>query len=128
MGGDDITELVHGATGVDLVDCQVRQCVGEKMLQTVRDVLDAPREPRAEAIWFAAPPPVGELVEVLGATRDVTVSAAPGTQFTGLVSSYSRPAHARAGAATAEEAVRLAREAIDALTFVTRVPAARCLP
>jgi biotin carboxylase len=126
MGGDEIWELVHGATGVDLLDCQLRQVIGQKVLHQVRATLATPRPPRAEAIWFATPPPVGELVEVLGADATgatINVAAAPGTVFTGLVSSYCRPASARCGADTAEEAIRLAREAVAGLTFVTRVPA-----
>jgi hypothetical protein len=127
MGGDEIWELVHGATGVDLLDCQLRQVIGHKVLDEVRATLATPRPPRAEAIWFATPPPVGELVEVLGAESAggavVSVAAAPGTVFTGLLSSYARPASARCGAGTAEEAVRLAREAVAGLTFLTRVPA-----
>jgi biotin carboxylase len=127
MGGDEIWELVHGATGVDLIDCQLRQSIGDKVLPHVRDVLAASRPPRAEAIWFATPPPVGELVEVIGAEDAgdavISVTATPGTVFTGLVSSYSRPASARCGAETAAEAVRLAQEKIAGLSFVTRVPA-----
>ncbi len=128
MGGDDITDLVAGATGVDLIDCQVRQVVGEKLLDGVRDLLAKPREARAEAIWFAAPPPVGELVEVTGAEQapepvSITVTAKAGTEFSGLESSYSRPAYARANAPSVEEAVRLAQTAISGLVFVTRVRA-----
>jgi biotin carboxylase len=129
MGGDEIADLVHGATGVDMVDCQVRQCLGERVLPSIRQTLAAPRGPRAEAIWYATPPLSGELVEVQGVGTDttanakVTVSAAVGAQFAGLISSYSRPAYARAGAATAAEAIQRAREAIGSLTFITRVPA-----
>ena len=127
MGGDEIWELVHGATGVDLLDCQLRQVIAQKVLPGVRARLAEPRPPRAESIWFATPPPVGELVEVLGADAGgeavISVTVTPGTQFSGLVSSYARPASARCGAGTAEEAVRLARAAVGGLTFVTRVPA-----
>lgn len=129
MGGDEIWELVHGATGVDLIDAQLRQCVGEKVLPDVKQVLAAPREPRAEAVWFAVPPPVGVLVEIEGVAADddavVGVGVRPGDTFTGLVSSYSRPVSVRCGAATAEEAVRRARERVSRLSFVTRVPAHR---
>jgi hypothetical protein len=129
MGGDEIWELVHGATGVDLIDAQLRQSVGEKVLSDVRQVLATPRPPRAEAIWFATPPPTGELVEVRGAeeTGDavVGVAVAPGAVFAGLVSSYSRPASVRCGADTAEEAVRRARERVARMSFITRVPAYR---
>jgi phosphoribosylamine-glycine ligase len=127
MGGDEIWELVHGATGVDLLDCQLRQSIGHKVLPDVRAVLATPRPPRAEAIWFAVPPQVGELIEVTGAdaTGDAVIAVAvtPGTVFTGLVSSYSRPASARCGARTAEDAVRLAQEAVAGLSFVITIPA-----
>jgi biotin carboxylase len=127
MGGDEIWELVHGVTGVDLIDCQLRQAIGHKVLPSVRETLAAPRPPRAEAIWFAVPPPVGELIEISGADEPgdavYSVTAAPGTVFSGLVSSYSRPASARCGAATAGQAVALAQEKVAALSFVTRVPA-----
>lgn len=126
MGGDEIWELVHGVTGVDLIDAQLRQSVGQKVLPQVREALAAPRPPRAEAIWFATPPPAGELIEVTGAGDPaVSLLASPGTVFSGLVSSYSRPASARCGAATAEEAVLLARRKVGRLSFVTRVPALR---
>jgi biotin carboxylase len=127
MGGDEIWELVHGATGVDLIDCQLRQSVGHKVLPRVREVLASPRAPRAEAIWFALPPTAGELVEVTGAEESgdaaVTVNVAPGTLFHGSVSNYSRPASARCGADNAEDAVRLARERVGRISFITSVPA-----
>jgi phosphoribosylamine-glycine ligase len=126
-GGDEIWELVLGATGIDLLDCQLRQAIGQAVLADVRAALAVPRPPRAAAIWFATPPPVGELVEVLGGDDPgdavIDVAVKPGAVFTGLVSSYSRPASARCAAETAEEAVRLAREAVGRLSFVTRVPA-----
>jgi phosphoribosylamine-glycine ligase len=129
MGGDDIWELVHAATGVDLIECVIRQAVGQKVLPQVRETLATPRPPHAEAIWFAVPPPVGELVDVVGVTEQddavISVSATPGTVFSGLVSSYSRPASVRCGAETAEEAVRRARERVGSLAFITKVPAQR---
>ncbi|HEX6075184.1 MAG TPA: ATP-grasp domain-containing protein [Micromonosporaceae bacterium] len=127
MGGDEIWELVHGATGVDLIDCQLRQSIGQKVLPHVREVLAMPRPPRAEAIWFALPPPSGELIEVTGAEESgdavVTVNVAPGASFHGQASNYSRPASARCGADNAEEAVRLARERVGRISFVTSVSA-----
>ncbi|WP_447006265.1 ATP-grasp domain-containing protein [Saccharothrix isguenensis] len=127
MGGDEIWELVHGATGVDLIDAQLRQSLGHKVLPAVRARLAEPSPPRAVAIWFATPPPGGELVEVLRPEPDpeveVDVAAKPGTVFAGLVSSYSRPVSARCGADTAEEALRRARAAIAAMSFITRIPA-----
>jgi biotin carboxylase len=130
VGGDEIWELVHDATGVDILDCQLRQALGYDVLGDVRATLAAPRPPRAAAIWFATPPPVGELVEVLGADGSgdgtvIDVAVKPGVTFTGLLSSYSRPASARCGAETAEEAVRLARAAVGRIAFVTKVSGGR---
>jgi len=130
VGGDEIWNLVTDATGVDLVEYQLRQCVGERVLDDVRAVLADPgRTRRAEAIWFAAAPATGELVEITGARGPhpdgvtVDVLARPGAALSGLHSSDSRPAQARAHADTPEKALTLAREAIGALSFLTRVTA-----
>lgn len=130
VGGDEIWNLVTDATGVDLVEYQLRQCVGEKVLPDVRAVLaDPPRAPRAEAIWFAGAPAAGTLVEITGAEGPhpegvrVDLLASAGRALEGLQSSDSRLAQARAHAATPEEALTLAREAIGRLGFVTRVSA-----
>jgi biotin carboxylase len=128
MGGDEITDLVLGATGVDIIDCQIRQVVGERVLSGIRETLATPREPRAEAIWFAVPPASGTLVEVTGVETSsdgaaVTVTTPVGTEFAGLRSSYSRPAYARAHAPTADAAITEAKRALAQLSFVTRVPA-----
>ncbi|HEY1619786.1 MAG TPA: ATP-grasp domain-containing protein [Streptosporangiaceae bacterium] len=127
MGGDEIWELVQAVTGVDLIDAQLRQSVGQKVLPQVRETLAVPRAPRAAAIWFATPPAAGELVEVTGADHDpeISVLVPPGTVFSGLVSSYSRPAAARCAAPTAAQAVALARQKVGRLSFLTRVPALR---
>lgn len=126
VGGDEIWELVHGATGVDMLDCMLRQVLGQTVLPGVRATLAAPRPPRAAAIWFAVPPPLGELVEVSGIETGgdavIDVAVKPGTVFSGLLSSYSRPASARCGAPSAAEALRLAQESMAKLTFVTKVP------
>lgn len=125
MGGDEIWELVHDAVGVDLIEAQLRQSLGHKVLPEVRAVLAEPRPPKAAAIWFATPPPVGELVEVIqpesGSDAVVGVSVLPGAVFHGLVSSYSRPASARCVADTAPDAVRLAQQAVAGISFITRV-------
>lgn len=128
VGGDEIWNMVTDAVGVDLVEYQLRQCVGEKVLPAIREILDDPsRAPRHEAIWFASAPASGVLVEVSGAEGPhpdgvrVEVLGAPGTRLNGLQNSDSRLAWARAHAATAEEALILAREAIGRLEFVTRI-------
>ncbi|MEU8779889.1 hypothetical protein [Streptomyces sp. NPDC048606] len=89
------------------------------------------RARRTEAIWFAGSPAEGTLVEVSGADAvrpehvKLHILAASGAELAGLQNSFSRLAWARAHADTAEEALAAAREAIDALSFVTRVGAVR---
>lgn len=130
VGGDEIWNLVTDATGVDLVEYQLRQSVGEKVLPEVRAVLADPGRARlCEAIWFAAAPTAGELVEITGADGPypdgvtVDVLGRPGTVLTGLRNSDSRLAQARAHADTPEKALTLVREAIGRLSFLTRVTA-----
>jgi biotin carboxylase len=130
VGGDEIWNMVTDATGVDLVEYQLRQCVGEKVLPDVRAALAAPvRAPRAEAIWFAGAPAAGTLVEITGAEGphaegvQLDLLGTAGRTLGGLQSSDSRLAQARAHADTAEQALALAREAIGRLAFVTKVSA-----
>lgn len=132
-GGDDLYELVKDAVGVDLIDLQIRQTLGERVLPSMRQALAERAETaRCEAIWFAVPPPTGELVEVLdtelpaewGEQVVLKVLAVPGRALSGLQSSYSRLAQARAHAGTAAEALALAQQAIGRLTFVCKVPSA----
>ncbi|MFD9567278.1 ATP-grasp domain-containing protein [Streptomyces sp. NPDC059994] len=130
-GGDELWNMVTDATGVDLIESQLQQVLGEKVLPAIRATLDAPdRSGRSEAIWFAGAPAQGTLVEVSGADAErpdavtLDVLGSPGTELNGLQNGFSRLAWARAHATTAEEAVALAREAIDGLAFITRVPAA----
>ncbi|HEV2888409.1 MAG TPA: ATP-grasp domain-containing protein [Jatrophihabitans sp.] len=129
FGGDQIWNLVTDATGVDLVKCQWRQAIGEKVLPGIRAALQDPaRVPRYEAIWFAGAPSAGVLVEVAGADgphpEGVTVDVlrSPGTRLSGLQNSDSRLAQARAHAGTAPEALTLAQEAIGQLEFLVRLP------
>lgn len=128
FGGDSIWDLVTDATGVDLVKNQWRQMIGEKVLPGIRSTLQQPdRAPRCEAIWFAAAPPSGVLVEIAGVDGPhpdgVTVKwpLPPGTELNGLQSSHSRLAQARAHAETAAEALALAQQAIERLEIVVRV-------
>jgi len=127
FGGDQLWNLVTDTTGVDLVKCQWRQAIGEKVLPGIRSTLrDPDRARRCEAIWFACAPASGVLVEVIGADGPhpdgvtVTVAQPPGTALNGLQSSDSRLAHARAR--TAAEALELARQAIEGLELVVRMP------
>ncbi|WP_371649982.1 MULTISPECIES: acetyl-CoA carboxylase biotin carboxylase subunit family protein [unclassified Streptomyces] len=62
-GGDEIRNMVTDVTGVDLIESQLQQILGEKVLPGIRATLDDPdRTGRSEAIWFAgAPTAHGEL-------------------------------------------------------------------
>lgn len=132
FGGDHIWDLVTDATGVDLVKNQWRQMIGEKVLPGIRETLrDPDRAPRCQAIWFASTSASGVLVEVTGVEgphpEGVTVKfpLPAGTELNGLQSSFSRLAQARAHADTPAEAVALARQAIEGLEFIIRVPSGR---
>ncbi|MFB6891580.1 ATP-grasp domain-containing protein [Kitasatospora sp. NPDC056327] len=129
-GGDELWTMVTDATGVDMIECQLRQVLGETVLPGVRAALADPARPtRCEAIWFAGAPSSGTLVEVAGAGAalppevTLTVLGKPGTPLNGLQNSFSRLAHARAHADTAQEAVELARRAVAGLAFIARHPA-----
>ncbi|MEV6314523.1 ATP-grasp domain-containing protein [Streptomyces sp. NPDC051776] len=130
VGGDEIWNMVTDATGIDLVENQLRQCTGEKVLPDIRAMLaDPARAMHHEAIWFAGAPAAGVLVEVAGTGGPhpegvrLEVLANAGRMLDGLQSSDSRLAQARAHGATAEEALALARDAIARLEFITRVSA-----
>jgi|GEM_PF-1322709 len=129
FGGDHIWDLVTDATGVDLVKNQWRQMIGEKVLPGIRATLQAEDRPtRCQAIWFASTQASGVLVEITGIDGphpegvSVKFPLAAGTELHGLQSSYSRLAQARASAETADEAVALARQAIERLKVVVEVP------
>lgn len=134
LGGDDIFDLVARATGVDMVEAQVRQVLGHKVLSDIRATLAAQREPRAEAIWYASPSLAGTFVRMIEptpeatGTAEVTALQEPGTDLTGLVGSFSRLAKARAHAPTAEAALAAARSAAEALSFDVRLAAPRHEP
>jgi biotin carboxylase len=129
FGGDHIWDLVTDATGVDLVKNQWRQMIGEKVLPGIRATLQDPdRTPSCQAIWFASTSSTGVLVEITGIEGPhpdgVTVKypLPPGTELNGLQSSFSRLAQARAHADTPDAALALARQAIEGLEIVVRVP------
>lgn len=131
-GGDELWNMVTDATGVDLIESQLRQVLGEKVLPGIRATLaDQGQARRTEAIWFAGSPAEGTLVEVAGADAQhpdhirLHVIGTPGVQLAGLQNSFSRLAWARAHGVTAEKALGDARSAIEALTFVTRISAAQ---
>ncbi|MEN0137256.1 MAG: ATP-grasp domain-containing protein [Rhodococcus sp. (in: high G+C Gram-positive bacteria)] len=132
MGGDEIPSLALDATGVDLAECVVRQTVGEKVLPGIRAVLAEKRPARCSAIWFAAVPVAGVVTEVSGlddagnvdGVTDVQLLVRPGAEVTGLESSDSRVAYARAVGDTADRAIDSARESVARLGFQVRVAAA----
>ncbi|MGW5151658.1 ATP-grasp domain-containing protein [Rhodococcus koreensis] len=132
MGGDEIPSLAFDATGVDLAECVVRQTVGEKVLPGIRAVLAEERPARCSAIWFAAVPVAGVVTGVSGfddtgkveGVTDVRLLVRPGDAVTGLESSDSRVAYARAVGDTADRALDSAREAVARLGFQVRVAAA----
>ncbi|PBC47858.1 carboxylate--amine ligase [Rhodococcus sp. ACS1] len=132
MGGDEIPSLAFDATGVDLAECVVRQTVGEKVLPGIRAALAEERPARCSAIWFAAVPVAGVVTDVSGfddarkveGVTDVQLLVRPGDAVTGLESSDSRVAYARAVGNTADRALDSAREAVARLGFQVRVAAA----
>ncbi|MET8975608.1 ATP-grasp domain-containing protein [Streptomyces sp. NPDC004539] len=126
-GGDELWNMVTDVTGVDMIECQLRQVLGETVLPGVRATLADPgRTARCEAIWFAGAPSSGTLVEVTGvdaglpAEVTLTVLGKPGARLGGLQNSFSRLAQARAHADTAQTAMELARQAIAGLSFIAR--------
>jgi phosphoribosylamine-glycine ligase len=136
VGGGQLWNLVTDATGVDLLEWQLRQCLGEKVLPDIRAILaDPTRVARCEAIWFAGVPAAGTLVDVDGADGagssdsadsagvQVKILGTSGTELTALHSGAQRLAWARAHADSPERALDLAREAIGKLEFVVRVRA-----
>lgn len=117
--GDEIPYLVHDATGVDMLDCLVRQTLGEPVLEAVRERLSRPGGP-AQAIWFGAAPCAGRLLRVdgldqaraLGPDVRVELEVAEGDEVGELADSGSRVLWARATGEDPETAVRRAREAV----------------
>lgn len=120
--GDEIPELVHDATGVDMLDALLRQVVGERVVADVRARLRA-EELRGAAIWYVTSDVPGELLGVDGVdearaqpgVRDVQVLLGPGAQVGDLISSYSRVAFVRARGHDAGDALRRARSAAASL-------------
>jgi biotin carboxylase len=123
LAGDEIPYLVRDATGVDLVDCLVRQTLGERVLPAVRAILaDGGRD--AQAIWFAVAPCAGTLVRVDGADESVVREIPDGGAVTELRHSGSRPLWARAAALDPDAALAAARAAVARCTLVVAAAAA----
>ncbi|WP_331621327.1 ATP-grasp domain-containing protein [Streptomyces sp.] len=123
LAGDDIPLLVHSATGVDLVDCTVRQTLGEDVLPGLRRRLAGTPTGTSAAVWFASTRERGVLRSVAGVpdaeavpgVEAVRILAAPGALCGGLDSSYARIASVRASAPTPQQAVATARAAAASL-------------
>jgi hypothetical protein len=123
----DLSPVVPAVTGVDLVELQIRQIMGERVLPEIRRILarEPPGKARYGALWYANTDLRGQLVKLvgiedLGPDAEVTVTPllAPGAPLDGLASNYSRLAEAVAFAAEPAQALALARAAIAGLRVV----------
>jgi hypothetical protein len=123
----DMYSLVPGATGIDLVEMQIRQTLGERVLPEIRRMQNerSQQSRRYGALWYANSDLHGELVKIVGigdssSKPDITVKplVEPGEQLDGLRSNYSRLAEARAFAHEPQLALAMAQEAIKELRIV----------
>lgn len=130
LAGDEIPYLVKDVTGVDIVNCVVRQTLGIPVLDDIRKALADPSVDRGpEAIWFAVPSARGTITAISGleeaATLPGVVTAeallAPGDEMGDLDSSESRAAFVRARGTDAAQAIARARAAVAGLVFEVRV-------
>jgi biotin carboxylase len=128
----DTGPLVPGATGVDLVESQIRQTMGEKVLPGIRRTLEeSSAAGRYGAVWYANTDLAGHLVKIVGIEESgpdpevtLTPHVQPGARLDGLHNNYSRLAEARAFAPEPEQALAMAREAIRKLRVVVHAPPA----
>ena len=123
----DMYSLVPGAIGIDLVEMQIRQTMGEQVLPEIRRMQqEATAKPRYGALWYAYSDLRGDLVKIVGIEEPgsknsgVTVKplVEPGTRLDGLRSNYSRLVEARAFAPEPEQALRMAKETLKRLRVV----------
>jgi biotin carboxylase len=122
----DTSPLVPGALGIDLVETQIRQTMGEQVLPDIRRTLERSSAPgRHGAVWYAYTDLSGHLVKIVGleepgpdAPVTVVPLVQPGARLDGLRSNYSRLAEARAFAPEPEKALDMARDAIRKLRIV----------
>jgi len=122
----DTGPLVPGATGVDLIEMQIRQTMGEKVMPEIRRILqESAAKARYGAVWYANTDLCGQLVKLVGIEESgpdsevtVTPHVQPGARLAGLRSNYSRLAEARAFAPEPEQALTMARDAIRKLRVV----------
>lgn len=127
----DTGPLVPGATGVDLVESQLRQTMGEKVLPGIRRTLEESPAGRYGAVWYANTDLAGHLVKIVGIEESgpdpevtLTPHVQPGARLDGLRNNYSRLAEAQAFAPEPEQALAMAREAIRKLRVVVHAPPA----
>jgi biotin carboxylase len=124
--GSDMYPLVRVVTGVDLIEMQIRQTMGEQVLPEIRRMQrDSAAKARYGAVWYANSDLCGDLVKIVGIEKldpdsEVTVTplVQPGARLDGLRSNYSRLAEARAFAPKPEQALTMAKEAIKRLRVV----------
>lgn len=124
--GSDMCPLVTVVTGVDLIEMQVRQALGEQVLPEIARILqDSATRARYGAVWYANSGLRGQLVKIAGAEKsgsDSGVTVIPlmqqGAWLDGLHSNYSRLAEARAFGPDAEQVLTAAKEAIRRLRIV----------
>jgi biotin carboxylase len=124
--GSDMCPVVPVVTGVDLIEMQIRQTMGEKVLPEIRRTLQqSVAMARYGALWYANTDMRGHLVKIVGIAEsgsdsEVTVTplVQPGARLDGLRSNYSRLAEARAFAPEPEQALTMARDAIKRLRIV----------
>ena len=118
MPGDGIIDLIEYAWDVKIVEAYLDLMRG-------RPVEGLPTSaPRAGAVWFLHPG-AGEVVDVTGveeaeATEDVlgvTVVVHKGDTVGDLRSSWDRVAMVEAGGATADDALRTARQALELISI-----------
>lgn len=122
----DTGPLVPGATGVDLIEMQIRHTMGEKVMPEIRRTLEESADTaRYGAVWYANTDLCGQLVKLVGieetgSDSEVTVipHVQPGARLDGLRSNYSRLAEARAFAPEPGQALTMARDAIRKLRVV----------
>ena len=124
--GSDMCPLVTVVTGVDMIEMQIRQTMGEHVLPEIRRLQQqSAAKVQYGAVWYANSHLHGELVKIVGVEKfgsdsevRVTPLVPPGSRLDGLRSNYSRLAEARAFAPEPEKALTMVKEAIKKLRVV----------
>ncbi|MFF4960952.1 ATP-grasp domain-containing protein [Streptomyces sp. NPDC001222] len=124
-GGDRIIEMVRDVTGIDMPTVAGRQSLGESVHGELADALRSRPDERYAAIRYLVPHSPGVVASVEGyekalgieGVQEVVVMQGPGAVVTGLNSSASRLAFARALGSTPEEAMERACASVNHLAF-----------